>query len=53
MHKLLEGIPNGWASYSFFLHAGLNSDSDSEGQTTKESHTLKSKVHALPVDNPL
>ena len=33
--------------------AGLNSDSDLEGQTTKESHTLKSKVHALPVDNPL
>ena len=41
-------------THSFYMRtAGLISDSDSEGQTTKESHTLKSKVHALPVDNPL
>ena len=33
--------------------ASLNSDSDSEGQTTKESHTLYSKVDALSLDNPL
>lgn len=41
-------------THSFYMRtAGLISDSDSEGQTTKESHTLKSKVHALPVDNSL
>ena len=33
--------------------ASLNSDSDSEAQTTKESHTLESKFDALPLDNPL
>ena len=41
-------------THSFYMRtASLNSDSDSEGQTTKESLTLESKIHALPVDNPL
>ena len=41
-------------THSFYMRtASLSSDSDSEGQTTKESHTLESKVHALPVYNPL